>query len=236
MTRCIDVSQLMWRKPSAKIENLILNLKPVVKGETPLAMPEGGHAASRHVCVHWGATDWNDIYNDYHYTIVFDPETRKAYVVKGLNDEQKGQHLWGRNSGCYGVGFAAMRDATPKAGMTAVQFKGPNPIQPEQMELAAQLIAELCAWKKMNPFAEVTLMDKKRGGDSLVNTGGTMQAPTVADHAWFARQDGYPYDRWDIADYFPTLKARVDTMFRELKGQKMPDGKARAFEFEEVLK
>jgi hypothetical protein len=181
------------------------------------------------VVPHWSAGTYAQAFNGYHFQIVYNPVTKKAYVVKCLPTTAKGQHLWGRNSGFFAVSFAAMRGASE-------QHHGKYPVTPEQMELAAQLIAELCAWKGINPAVKVTVPELKMTPDQkrLVPTGKSVQVPTISDHALFARME-YPKARWDIGPFYPKLYDRVQVIYRELKGQKKPDGTTRAFEFEEIL-
>lgn len=249
--RYIDVSALFGKKLTAKIDALTLILhENNSQKDDPLGAPEGywelnepdpgqqpGAETPQQMCLHWPADRWNGIWNDYHFNIAWDPGAKKAYVVKTLPTTAKGQHLWGRNGGCYGIAICGMMDATPSDDLKHVHYAGQFPIQPEQIELAAQLIAELAAWKHINPAAKLKLYEKKPSGNVLVRTGRVIEVNRISDHADFARRDGYPRDRWDIAEYLGKVYDRANVIYRELKGiQKMPNGESRHFEFEEIIK
>lgn len=189
----------------------------------PLGTPQG-------VILHWSAGTYTQCFNAYHFNIVYNPETKHASVVRTLNWKMKGQHLWGRNTGMVGISFCAMADANPPASMSAPAHFGSHPVTDAQVEAAAVLVAEICAWKHLDPSGTITVPQKRISGDSLINTGSTIQAPVVTDHRFYAQHDGYAADRWDIERYMAQVYTKANQYYKELKAH------TRQFQFEPLLK
>lgn len=91
---------------------------------------------------------YDQIFNDYHYCITFDKKTNTAKVVKGIykpedNDNTKdgkyAPHCKMANTGNIGIGICACLgyDSKTKTSPT-------YPITSQQIELAFELMAELC--------------------------------------------------------------------------------------------
>lgn len=68
-----------------------------------------------------------------------------------------------------------------------------HPVTAAQKEAAAVLIAELCGCFDIDPDAD------------------------VKDHAYYAKQDGYFPDRWDVGDLMVPLLKRVKELRSELR-------------------
>jgi hypothetical protein len=181
----------------------------------PLKTPEA-------VVFHWTAGSHVQMWDDYHFNIVFDANTKEAKVVQTLNWAQLGQHLWGRNTGTVAITFSAMSRATSN------NF-GAFPVTPQQVEAAAILAAEICAWKRINPHEVYQVPDKTIVRGALVNTGGFNTVPRVSDHAFYASLDGYASERWDVGPYMGQLTKLVQKYYDELKAKK------REFMFKELM-
>lgn len=166
---------------------------------------------------HWTAGMFDTAFDDYHFNICL--LGTKAVIVKTLNLTQKGQHVWGRNTGLVGVSLACM--SNPKV-------KATHP-HPAQIEAMAVIEAELCAWKHLNPSGTISLPDKDNTGTALVNTGKYHNFNVISDHAEFAKEDRYFPDRWDIGEYQNIVRSKVIQYHKELK-----EGK-RKFQFKELI-
>lgn len=171
------------------------------------------------IVLHWTAGNKKTLYDDYHYNITeIDGE---GYVFQTLKLTEKGQHLWGRNSGSVGI--------------TLCCKSIPTDLPTEKMiDAAAVLVAELCCWKNLNIKGKITLEKKttKRVGKELIlyNVPGSISVDVVSDHAAYARLDNYYPDRWDIEKYLPIIKAKAETYYTELKAGK------RTFQFKDIIK
>jgi hypothetical protein len=138
-----------------------------------------------HITLHWSAGDPETTYPDYHFNI----NGTSGAVTQTLSVATKGAHTWMRNSGNLGLAFDA---------------PGPGACQVVAIEAMAKLAAELCCRFSLDPRGAVTLPAYERegipdgAGDCLMPTGGTVNAPVIADHALFAKFDQYSADRWDI--------------------------------------
>lgn len=156
--------------------------------DSPLGKPVG-------IVLHWSAGYKNQVWDEYHFNVA--EMYGLPVVVKTLKLSQKGQHLWKRNTGMIGVSISAMAttELTPS---------------PAQCDATAILVAELCAWKQIDPCGEITLT----GFDKTI----TMFA--VEDHAAYAKVDGYFPDRWDIGKYFNVVMPKIREYYRDLKSGK----------------
>lgn len=91
---------------------------------------------------------YEQFFNDYHYMIAYNPTTKKAYVKKGIykpedndntSDGKYAPHCKLCNTGNIGVAICANYQYDSKT-MTSPTY----PIRAEQIELAFELMAELC--------------------------------------------------------------------------------------------
>jgi hypothetical protein len=155
---------------------------------------------------HWTAGNSTDLYDDYHFNVSTGID-KKPIVFKTLKFTEKGQHLWGRNSGMIGLGFCAL---STQAG---------NKPTAEMIDTGALLTAEICAWKRIDPKGFLKLPGKQQTADgkALYNTGHTVSIPTIADHATYAKSDGYYPDRVDVAEILPILTRKAIAYYDELK-------------------
>lgn len=158
------------------------------------------------VC-HWTAGSSLSIFDDYHFNITQYGNT--VYVFKTLKWHEKGQHLWGRNSNAIGYTLCCM--------------SSPNKIPTGNMlDALAVLIAEVCAWKHMEPSKNINLPRKKYmkldHRLSLVNIPGEISAPIITDHSFFGDNDGYGNP--DIKKYIADIRKKAIKVFDELKSAK----------------
>lgn len=125
MASLIDISDLFGRVSTVNCMGLNLTLH-TANGQKnqPLGKPT-------QIVLHWTAGDYRGVWDDYHYCVAYDRSSDRACIAKCLDINQKGQHLWKRNSGSIGLSFSAMADQ---------RFK----VTPKQIEAMALLIAELC--------------------------------------------------------------------------------------------
>lgn len=218
--RAIDLSQAFVKGARTHtFDGLVLDLHAANKQRHEDQGPP------KHGTFHWLATDYDSIYDDYTFCVPWNAKKKRAYLVKCLAWGDKPQHLWGRNSGTFAVGFCGMYGAEP-------HYLGNYPLQEEQLELGAQIMAESCAWKRIDPESKILVPEYKptAGLTALVPTGGKVSMPTVTDHRAWARQDGYGAYRWDTFQYTPWLVERTIAIYRDLKNGR------REFEFEAFLK
>lgn len=125
MASVIDLTSHFGNTRTANCMGLILSLFTANKQKhTPLGHPT-------QLVMHWTAGNYQQVWDDYHFNIAYDPVAKRACVAKTLNLTQKGQHLWKRNTGAIGVTFSGMLDK---------RF----PITTEQIEAAGELLAEIC--------------------------------------------------------------------------------------------
>ena len=203
MASFINLAPLFGHTQTANCMGLGLTLHPA-NGQKDEAMgtPTG-------IVLHWTAGDYTGAWDDYHYNVAMDVTNKRACVMQCLRLDQKGQHLWGRNSGMIGISFCAMADH---------RF----PVTDEQKEAAAHLIAELCYKFNLDPSRALQLPELKQVAGSLTRTGGLIHPLTVSDHADFAKHDGYYPDRWDIGsqeDAAHNLMVPLRKRAMELLGQ-----------------
>lgn len=170
---------------------------------------------------HWTAGDYDDFYDGYHFNIGI--VNNQIAVVKTLNFNQKGQHLWGRNSGMIGITLCAMKDW--------VLFP-----TNEQLDTMAILNAEICAWKNINPKGILKLPRMKVTGNTISFVGGSQNFNAISDHREFAVADGYGASRQDInntkikRDYIIDVRQKTILYFNDLKADR------RKFLFADLLK
>lgn len=181
------------------------------------------------IVFHWTAGPWSVAFDGYGDNIVYNPLTKKAHVVHCLKWSQKGSHIWGRNTGLWGISFASMKGATD-----IKNHMGEFPVVDEMIRVGAIYTAELCAWKGINPQGVLELTKKQAQGNSLITVPGILKAPTITDHKFFADADGYSSHRWDIGGakgwIMESLMSQLLERYRALK-----DGKAK-FEYLGILR
>jgi hypothetical protein len=112
------------------------------------------------VCGHWNAATHDQAFDDYNFTVCFsskasitqnssiiqgpepmiirvNPKTKEEVcIVRMLKDNEKGQHLYHRNSASRGVAFAGCRGAISSG------YMGKFPLMPWQIEVGSAFIAE----------------------------------------------------------------------------------------------
>ena len=165
---------------------------------TPLGTP-------KFITLHWTAGTYDQTFPEYHWCVKGD-----GTAVQTLSMQEKGAHCWGRNTGNIGVSMCAMAPH--------------HPVTPVQVEHTAKLVAELCHLYGIDPRATVQLAAKKVQGDALVDAPGNVTAPTIADHAFFARKDGYYPERWDIGEFHIPIQHKAQWYFDALaKGTAKPE-------------
>ncbi len=167
----------------------------------------------KHIVNHWSAGRRNQLWDGYHFNIT--EINDQIFVFKTLKRKEKGQHLWGRNTGCIGNSICSM-------------FEGDKPTD-GMIDTLALLNAEQCAWYGLNPEGTILLPKKKVIEGKLVTIAGNINAPIIADHKHFSDIE-YPSQRIDIGVYMITVKRKAIQYLKELK-----DGK-RQFLFKEIIK
>lgn len=126
------------------------------------------------------------VFDDYHFNIT-EGKDGQVYVFKTLGFNEKGQHLWGRNTGLLATSLCCL--ATGKDTPTENMIKA-----------NAILNAEKFAWKRLN-FGRLILPAKKIFSGNLVNiVGETITIDSLSDHGSYAKLDGYFPDRWDVGE------------------------------------
>ena len=169
-----------------------------------------------HLVNHWTAGNRKALYDGYHFNIT--EINNQIYVFKSLKRKEKGQHLWSRNSGAIGNTMCCMA--------TKSDFPTQNMI-----EALSILNAEQCAWYGLEPEKEIILPKKQRiDYDSLITVNGSIKAPIISDHSYFAKKDGYSQERWDIGSYMDTVRKKSIQYYKDLKSAK------REFLFKEIIK
>lgn len=155
----------------------------------------------RHITLHWSAGSYTQTHPGYHASVVGSGEVLVSYPY-----HLKGSHTWGRNSGNLGGSLCAdptRNDRKPKD---------------VQIEALAKWAAEACIVYGLNPRGTVTLPAMRVTGRRIVAVPGkTIEAPVIADHAFFAKKDGYFPDRWDIGDLYPIVLNKARWYFDKLQ-------------------
>lgn len=157
----------------------------------------------RHITLHWTAGDHTQTFDDYHFCIQGD-----GTIVKTLPITERGAHTWQRNTGNVGIAFCAMLDGYP--------------VTPVQIERMAKLCAEVCIRFGIDPTGTISLIQYRDQGDALEDTGRMIDAPTVTDHCWFAKADGYYPARWDIGELLPTVLQKLAWYREKLEANLIP--------------
>jgi hypothetical protein len=145
-------------------------------GNEPLGKP-------RLITLHWTAGSYQQTFNSYHFNVTGD-----GRVITTLPLSAKGSHVWGRNTGNIGVALCAMANAR------TLPTK-------RQLEATAALVADLSVQFDIG-FDEVELCQRHKVSNSQrIAIDGQMAVRRIADHAAYARCDGYYPDRWDCGRY-----------------------------------
>ncbi len=147
-----------------------------------------------HITLHWTAGGPAQTFPEYHWCV-----TGAGGVVQTLPIGEKGAHTWRRNSNNIGISMCCCPPGQPPTTV--------------QIEHTAKLVAELCMRYGIPVQGSYEGPAYRREGadtpdDTLVQVG-TQACPTVTDHAWYARQDGYYPERWDIGEYLVTILAKA---------------------------
>jgi hypothetical protein len=150
--------------------------------------------------VHWSAGNPKTVYDDYTFCIT--EVNKKIFIFKCLKWSEKGQHLWLRNSGT--LGFSMLCFAKDEATMPTK----------DQIEYTALAIAEVYAWKKIDPRGKVSTYKISQG---KVIPGSNLEVDTISDHMSYAKSDGYYPDRVDVGVYLKPIRDRAVAIFDELK-------------------
>lgn len=159
---------------------------------------------------HWTVASRFHLYDDYHFNISQVKE--QVFVFQTLSWNEKGQHLWQRNTGAVGITFCGMSNNGKEDLLT-----------PEMIDAGAILNAEICAWKNINPLELITLQKKKYINQDhrqmLVDIPGqTIQVQGITDHATFGKLDGY--GNIDIGEFFEPLQENARQYYLDLKTNK----------------
>lgn len=159
-----------------------------------------------HLVNHHSAGSYTLTCKAYHFGVGFDVHAPRVCLMRNLKLHQKGQHLWGRNTGACGN---AMLAEGPE--------ENPQHRRPEQVETLALLNAEQCFVWGLNPRGTITLPKKRIVGNSLVTVPGEyITMPIISDHSEFAKQDGYYPDRVDIEHDIAYVRAQAAKYYDEL--------------------
>jgi hypothetical protein len=148
---------------------------------------DGDPGTSKRIIFHWSAGNYNQCWDGYQFGVVYDAKTGQAYAVRFLKGNQKGKHLWARNTGSIGISFMAMASG--------------QPVTKAQLMVGARLAAEYCAWHRIDPRATETIDQMacdQPNANSIWKTGKMIQMKVVSDHASYAQQDGYGRFRVDV--------------------------------------
>lgn len=159
--------------------------------------------------MHWTAdTNRMRVYAAYHWAIA--DNGSEAAIIRTLHPSEKGQHLWGRNTGIGGAAYCATADSE-LAGY------GPGAPTARQREAMQILGAEFCAWHHIDPRGHLALPKKASDASSIWTVPGQVTAPTVASHQTFAALDGYAAERWDTGALLPPDRAAIQALYDDLK-------------------
>lgn len=157
----------------------------------------------KRITLHWTAGTYDQVFHDYHGCIKGD-----GTYVQTLPFDTKGSHCWGRNTGNVGLSFCAMADSR-------------HPVTKFQIETMACVVAEICFVEGIVIRGVSKLPKKHIVGQALVDMPGEhIIAPNVADHAWYAKQDGYYPDRWDIGNLLDPVLAKAAWYHDQLRTNK----------------
>lgn len=174
--------------------------------------------------LHWSAGTGREEFDEYHGNVKCGGAEDGKYVRK-RSDSVKGAHTWGRNTGNGGKAFLAEADAHPEAdGHGGIKPVGSKfPITAKAIETMAKAVAEDCCYHGIPLLGiysgpEYVRRNPDTPNDRLEPTGRTLDhLPTVSDHAFYARIDQYPGDRWDIADVLPVVMHKAEWYIEQIK-------------------
>jgi len=94
------------------------------------------------IVFHWSAGRYDQVFNDYHYNITYNPKTKQAKIVKTCeSDDELKAHTWHKNTGRIGIALACCYNATS-------ENLGNYPPVEAQIEMACALAGQLI--KKYN--------------------------------------------------------------------------------------
>lgn len=138
------------------------------------------------VVLHWSAAQPNKVHSSYPLNFVAN-EKGEAFVVRTLKWHQKPAHLWGRNGQFSGQVLAGNPEVSAWRPWTS------------QVDLAAIVGAETCAWKRIDPRAKILVPELTCDTNATKQwaTGRQIHVPTIWDHANFAKVDDYGRFRYD---------------------------------------
>lgn len=172
-----------------------------------------------HICNHWTGGNPNQLFDKYNNNLT--EINGIIYAFRTLQRLEKSEALWQRNTGCINNTMALLANNKNKKTMPSENL----------LTALALLNAEQCAWYKLNPEANIILPKKKLiDSDTLINVPGSISAPIISDHKFFADKD-YPAGRVDIGEERITfVRKKAIEFFQELKTNK------RQFQFLELIK
>jgi hypothetical protein len=136
-----------------------------------------------------------------------------------LQRKEKSEGLWQRNSNV--VNNTMCLPAISASTMPSLEL----------LTALATLNAEQCAWYKLNPEGLIVLPKKKLiNPTTLITVAGSISAPIIADHKFFADHD-YPSGRVDIGkERIEFVRKKAIEFYKDLKSGK------KQFEFLEIIK
>jgi len=132
--------------------------------------------------------------------------------------------VWGRNSGNFSMAFLAELGASPAPdGHGGIKPVGSKfAVTPKAIETMAKAFAENCCFHNLDPdgFYEGPVYirhDAEGPNDRLEPTGAMQPLKVCADHAYYAKIDQYPQDRFDIADIWEEVHPKMLWYIAEIK-------------------
>ena len=173
------------------------------------------NSENKGIVLHYTVGAYNQVFDSYHYNIA--SVGNQPVIVQTLKPKEKGQHLFGRNSGMIGITLCCLK--TPKEKPTL-----------DQLECMSLTAAEVACWQNIDIREILTLPQLLYNSitQKLVPTGKTIKAPTLTDHAFFGKSDLYGSP--DIKEYKEAVIKRTKEIYQELKKGK------RKFQLLEILK
>jgi hypothetical protein len=206
---CYDVSSQFG--PCGTTRHIILpNGMPIALVSANGQVVEGADPKKTHAVGHWQVTDYSTAYNDYEIVICFWLERRQVVILRTLPAGAKNSACWKRNTAALNWAFAGYAGAVPTSDLRHIAKPGSFPATDEMVEGASIVLAEYGCWHEWDLEGTVNLPVWRCNADesdmTMLTTDGLI-APVLADHAFFARADGYSDARWDIAE----LNARVNS-------------------------
>ena len=171
--------------------------------------------AIQRICIHWTAGDWDTVYGEYHACV----QGSGRYVpTRGLS--VKGAHLYRRNTGTYGLAGCGEVDAVPDRNGAPTGSR--CPFTEPQIETMAKAAAEILHRCNLGPpGTKVPVLEMAMQGGVLVPTGRTIYVDVLSDHATYARLDGYPGERWDVATLLAVIHRKAGWYYAQLRDKKI---------------